>query len=104
MAVRLFGPRAASAGFLVQSTVRLSARTTSRRTRGGSWAGSRLAGWWSVLAAGGCRRRTRWHDYALKWGEYGLSLQADDGSFYLINDDYFNTDIAADELSMRHAV
>jgi hypothetical protein len=39
-----------------------------------------------------------WEEHALRWGEFGLSLQASDGSFYLIDDDYFNTDIAADEL------
>lgn len=39
-----------------------------------------------------------WGERALRWGEFGLTLQASDGSFYLIDDDYFNTDIAADEL------
>lgn len=35
---------------------------------------------------------------AVRWGEFGLSLQARDGGFYLIDGEYFNTDIAADEL------
>jgi len=39
-----------------------------------------------------------WRERALAWGEYGLSLQGADGGFYLIDGDYFNTDIAADEL------
>jgi hypothetical protein len=39
-----------------------------------------------------------WWEHALQWGELGLTLQASDGSFYLIDDDYFNTDLAADEL------
>jgi hypothetical protein len=39
-----------------------------------------------------------WRNLALQWGDYGLSLLAKDGGLYLIDDDYFNTDIAADEL------
>jgi hypothetical protein len=39
-----------------------------------------------------------WQAHALRWGEFGLTLQARDGCFYLIDDDYFNTDLAADEL------
>lgn len=39
-----------------------------------------------------------WRELALKAGDYGLSLLAEDGGLYLIDDDYFNTDIAADEL------
>jgi hypothetical protein len=35
---------------------------------------------------------------AQRWGRLGLSLQAKDGGFYLIDGDYFNTDLAADEL------
>lgn len=40
----------------------------------------------------------RWLDRAMQWADYGLSLQAADGCFYLINDDYYNSDIAAGEL------
>lgn len=40
----------------------------------------------------------RWLGRALAWGEYGISLQAPDSSFYLINQEYYNTDLAADEL------
>jgi len=39
-----------------------------------------------------------WKEHAVRWGEFSLTLQAPDGSFYLIDDDYFNTDLAADEL------
>jgi len=39
-----------------------------------------------------------WRDLAVRWGEHGLTVQADDGCFYLIHGDYYNTDIAADEL------
>ena len=43
-------------------------------------------------------RDDRWLGAALSWGEFGLSKQAPDGGFYLINDEYYNSDIAADEL------
>lgn len=39
-----------------------------------------------------------WMEHALRWGEFGLTLQAADGGYYLIDGDYFNTDLAADEL------
>jgi hypothetical protein len=39
-----------------------------------------------------------WDAPALAWGDYGLTLLAGDGGLYLIDGDYFNTDIAADEL------
>jgi uncharacterized protein YyaL (SSP411 family) len=39
-----------------------------------------------------------WRECALRWGEFALSLQAPDGCFYLIDDEYFNTDLVADEL------
>jgi hypothetical protein len=40
----------------------------------------------------------RWLGRALAWGEYSLTLQAPDNCFYLINGEYYNTDLAADEL------
>ena len=41
----------------------------------------------------------RWRELAFDWGDYGLTLLAGgDGGLYLIDGDYFNTDIAADEL------
>jgi uncharacterized protein YyaL (SSP411 family) len=43
------------------------------------------------------QRSDNWHTYARRWGEYGLSL-LQSGGLYLIDGDYFNTDIAADEL------
>ncbi len=39
-----------------------------------------------------------WQDIALRWGEHALSIQAEDGSFYLIDNEYYNSDLAADEL------
>ena len=39
-----------------------------------------------------------WLDRAMLWAEHGASLQAPDGSFYLINGDYYSSDIAADEI------
>jgi hypothetical protein len=41
---------------------------------------------------------TRWLDLAQRWGEHGLGSQALDGGFYLIDSEYYNTDLAADEL------
>jgi hypothetical protein len=89
-----------SAGFLVQAT-RYDYRPKYNIALD-SW---RDMGWQSFgrvveafLLLAEVTEETQWHDYALEWGEYGLSLQANDGGFYLINDDYFNTDIAADEL------
>jgi len=40
----------------------------------------------------------RWLGRALAWGEYSLTLQAPDSAFYLINSEYYNSDVAADEL------
>ena len=39
-----------------------------------------------------------WQELALLWGEHGLSIQAETGCFYLIDREYHNTDLAADEL------
>ena len=39
-----------------------------------------------------------WLDRATTWAEFGLTLQADNGCFYLINDTYYSSDIAADEI------
>jgi hypothetical protein len=39
-----------------------------------------------------------WLDRAMLWAEHGLNLQGADGCFYLINDDYYSSDIAADEI------
>jgi hypothetical protein len=39
-----------------------------------------------------------WAEEALGWGEYGLSLQSADGGFYLLDGEFYNSDIAADEL------
>jgi hypothetical protein len=39
-----------------------------------------------------------WLGRALAWGEYSLTLRQPDNAFYLINGEYYNSDIAADEL------
>jgi len=41
---------------------------------------------------------SRWLGRAVAWSEYALTLQAPDDGFYLINTEYYSTDIAADEL------
>jgi uncharacterized protein YyaL (SSP411 family) len=42
--------------------------------------------------------KARWLELAKQWGEHGLEIQAADGGFYLIDNEYYNTDLAADEL------
>jgi len=39
-----------------------------------------------------------WLERATLWAEHGLTLQVADGCFYLINDDYYSSDMAADEI------
>ena len=39
-----------------------------------------------------------WLELAQRWGEHALEIQAPDGGFYLIDGEYYNTDLAADEL------
>jgi len=41
---------------------------------------------------------TRWLELAQCWGEHGLAIQDPEGGFFLIDNDYYNTDLAADEL------
>ena len=52
----------------------------------------------AMLALYDITQEDPWLEWAIKWAEYGLSLQAEDGCFYLINDNYYNSDIAADEI------
>ncbi|MDK1030506.1 MAG: hypothetical protein QGD94_00705 [Planctomycetia bacterium] len=40
----------------------------------------------------------KWLRGALAWAQYGLTLQAENGCFYLVHDDYYSSDIAADEI------
>ncbi|SHF84690.1 hypothetical protein SAMN02746089_02651 [Caldanaerobius fijiensis DSM 17918] len=40
----------------------------------------------------------KWRNEAIKWGKYALGLQGQNGCFYLIYNDYYNFDIAADEI------
>ncbi len=39
-----------------------------------------------------------WQEYSDWWAERALSLQPEDGSFYLVNLEYYNSDLVADEL------
>lgn len=39
-----------------------------------------------------------WRNHALAYGEYALDLQGQNGCFYLINGEYYNSDLAADPL------
>lgn len=39
-----------------------------------------------------------WLDEAVLWGQHALEIQGADGSFYLIDSEYYNTDLAPDEL------
>lgn len=52
----------------------------------------------AMLALCECTRDHKWQERAKAWAEYGLSLQAENGCFYLINNDYYSSDIAADEI------
>jgi DUF1680 family protein len=44
------------------------------------------------------RNEERWLQEALLWGEHALEIQASNGSFYLMDGEYYNTDLTADEL------
>jgi hypothetical protein len=88
-----------SLGFLVQST--RYGFAPRYETAVNSW---QALGWQSFgrvveafLLAAEALDDGKWLEYARRWGEYGLSLLKN-GGLYLIDGDYFNTDIAADEL------
>lgn len=40
----------------------------------------------------------RYREHALAWGEHGLTLQAPNGAFYLLDGQFWNSDLAASEL------
>ena len=52
----------------------------------------------AMLAMADFTHEEHWMDWATAWAEYGVSLQSADGCFYLINNDYYSSDIAADEM------
>lgn len=89
-----------SAGFLIQSARHgFAPRYHERESR---WL---KQGWQSfgraveaLLCLEEATGERHWFDRALRWGELGLARLAEDGGLYLIDWDYFNTDIAADEL------
>jgi hypothetical protein len=39
-----------------------------------------------------------WRSHAVAYGEYALGIQGENGCFYLINGEYYNSDLAADPL------
>lgn len=89
-----------SAGFLIQSQRHDFAPKFEHKT--GRW---QQLGWQSFgriveafLEMAAVTGEGSWQEHARTWGQLGLRLQAEDGGYYLIDDDYFNTDIAADEL------
>jgi uncharacterized protein YyaL (SSP411 family) len=89
-----------SAGFLIQAQRHDFAPRFEHKT--GRW---QALGWQSFgrvieafLELAAVTGEERWWQHARAWGELGLRLQAQDGGYYLIDGDYFNTDIAADEL------
>jgi hypothetical protein len=89
-----------SAGFLIQSARhRFSPKYDERASR---W---QDMGWQSFgraieafLTLADITQEPAWEAHARRWGEFGLSIQAQDGGLYLIDGEYFNTDLAADEL------
>jgi hypothetical protein len=89
-----------SAGFLTQSARHGFAPKYDEAC--GEW---RTRGWQSFgraieayLALAQTTGEAEWDEHAMRWGDLALGLQAADGGYYLIDDDYFNTDLAADEL------
>lgn len=89
-----------SAGFLIQSQRHDFAPKFEQES--GRW---QQLGWQSFgrvieafLETATVIGESTWEEHARSWGQLGLRLQANDGGYYLIDDDYFNTDIAADEL------
>lgn len=69
-------------------------RWTDRATGWDSWGRAVEA----CLLLADATGRAGWRDLAARWGEHGLAVQAEDGCFYLIDAEYYNTDLAADEL------
>jgi hypothetical protein len=68
----------------------------------GLWIAHGWDSWGRVIEAALLLRQVdddpRWLDEAERWAGHALAIQAEDGGFYLIDDEYFNTDLAADEL------
>lgn len=68
----------------------------------GQWSGLEFGwnSWGRVIEALLCLVKVdpAWKEPALRWGEHALSIQAGDGCYYLIDGEYYNSDLAADEL------
>jgi hypothetical protein len=63
------------------------------------------AGWQSfgrvieaMIALQECTGDGTWLERARSWAMHGIKLQADNGCFYLINNTYYSSDVAADEI------
>lgn len=52
----------------------------------------------ALMGMGEVTEDQQWMDWAVQWADYALQLQWGDGAFYLINDTYYNSDVAADEI------
>jgi hypothetical protein len=89
-----------SAGFLIQSArhdfaPRYNELTGEWYQRGWQSFGRAVEAFLELEQVAG---EADWRAQAVRWGEFGLSLQAPDGAFYLMDGEYFNTDLAPDEL------
>ena len=52
----------------------------------------------ALLGLWGVTETPSWLEWAVEWGDYALDLQAENGCFHLINQQYYSSDIAADEI------
>ncbi len=89
-----------SGGFLVQAARHGCAPRYDSQTRAweqGGWRsfGRAIEACLELQVATGDEH---WREQAGRWGDFALRLQAADGCFYLIDDEYFSSDLAADEL------
>ena len=68
----------------------------------GKWIAHGWDSWGRVIEAGLLLQQAdndrRWLAEAEAWAAHALAIQGADGGFYLIDREYFNTDLAADEL------
>jgi len=89
-----------SGEFLVQAmwhdfAIRYNETTTAWEKQGWRAFGRAIEAYLELEQVTGNRA---WEEHAVRTGQFALSVQADDGCFYLIDDEYFNTDLTADTL------
>lgn len=89
-----------SGQFLVQATRQGFATRYDEQARAWEHEGWRSFGRIveAFLELGAATDDPTWEERALRWGQFALSLQAPDGCFYLIDNQYYSSDLAADEL------